>query len=218
MCCHWHARYGIISNRRLPWPAMRILITNNTLAGRAGTELYVRDIARGLQERGHTPIAYSTKLGEVAAELRKATIPVVDDLSRLPFQPDIIHGQHHLDAMTALLSLPGVPAVYFCHGWLPWEENPPLFPRILRYVAVDGACQERVLCESGIPEEKVRLMLNFVDLKRFQIRAPLPSKPRRALVFSNSAHQANYAGIIREACTRFQVEVDVVGSSAGNAT
>ena len=54
---------------------MRILITNNGLATRAGTELYVRDLALGLLKRGHTPIAYSTKLGEVATEIRAATVP-----------------------------------------------------------------------------------------------------------------------------------------------
>lgn len=42
---------------------MRVLITNNTLAGRAGSELYVRDLALALLRRGHTPLAYSTNLG-----------------------------------------------------------------------------------------------------------------------------------------------------------
>jgi hypothetical protein len=197
---------------------MRILITNNTLAGRAGSELYVRDIALALQNRGHTPIAYSTKLGDVADELRRATIPVIDDLTRLPFRPDLIHGQHHLDTMTALLSLPGVPAVYFCHGWMPWEEIPPLFPRILRYVAVDNTCLERVIYEQCIPAEKVRVMFNFVDLKRFQPRAPLPPKPQRALYFSNYACEDEGLKIIREACARFQIQLDVIGLTAGNST
>ncbi len=49
---------------------MRILLTNNSLGGRAGTELYVRDIAIELMRRGHRPVAYSTKLGTVAEELR----------------------------------------------------------------------------------------------------------------------------------------------------
>jgi hypothetical protein len=55
---------------------MRVLFTNNTLAGRMGTELYVRDVAVALLKRGHQPIAYSTILGDVADELRAAGIPV----------------------------------------------------------------------------------------------------------------------------------------------
>ena len=106
---------------------MRILITNNTLADRAGSELDLLDLRGASRIRGHTPIAYSTHLGAVADELRRATIPVVDNLENLS-PPDIIHGQHHLDTMTALLALPGVPAIYVCHGWAPWQERPPLFP------------------------------------------------------------------------------------------
>src|SRR5262249_56136745 len=95
---------------------LRILITNNTLGNRAGSELYVRDLAVALLKRGHTPIAYSTSLGEVARELRAATIPVIDDLDLLATPPGIIHGHHHLDTMTALFHFPGSPPDYFSHA------------------------------------------------------------------------------------------------------
>ena len=49
---------------------MRVLLTNNTLAQRGGSELYVRDVAIELMRRGHQPVAYSTLLGEVAEEFR----------------------------------------------------------------------------------------------------------------------------------------------------
>ena len=195
---------------------LRILITNNTLGNRAGSELYVRDLAVALLKRGHTPIAYSTSLGEVARELRAATIPVIDDLDLLAAPPDIIHGQHHLDTMTALLRFHGVPAVYFCHGWIPWEEAAPRFPRILRYVAVDHTCRDRLVFEHGIPENHIRVLFNFVDLDRFKPRAPLPIRPRRAVVFSNQANEYTHIGPIREACVRCGITVDVIGLSAGN--
>ena len=95
---------------------MRILITNNTLARRAGSELYVRDLALGLIKRGHTVFAYSTNLGDVARELQSAGIEVVNNLDQLEFEPNIIHGHHHLDTMTALLRFPHVPAIFVCHG------------------------------------------------------------------------------------------------------
>ena len=105
---------------------MRVLITNHALAYRAGSELYVRDVAKELLRRGHTPIAYSTKLGDVALELRTATVPVVDDLAFVSVPPDIIHGQHHIETMSALLHFNDVPGIYFCHGWFAWEESPPV--------------------------------------------------------------------------------------------
>jgi len=198
--------------------ALRILITNHGLKERAGSELYVRELALWLLRNGHSPIVYSSKLGEVASEIRQATVPVVDDLADVAVQPDLIHGQHHVETMTALLHFPHTPAVFFCHGWLPWEETPPHFPRILRYVAVDDTCRDRLVCEHGIEEEVVRVILNFVDLKRFVPRGELSAKPRRALVFSNSASETTYVANVREACRRAGISLDVVGSKAGRTS
>jgi glycosyltransferase involved in cell wall biosynthesis len=195
---------------------LRVLVTNNSLARRAGTELYTRDLALGLLERGHTPIVFSTISGEVAQELRAATVAVISDLNALAVAPDVIHGQHHMEAMMALLHFPRVPAVHFCHGWLPWQESPPHFPRILRYVAVDYTCRDRLILESGIPEEKVRVLLNFVDLERFKPRAPLPPRPARGLLFSNYANQETHLRVVREAAAHAGIELDVVGFGVGN--
>jgi hypothetical protein len=54
---------------------LRVLITNNTLAGRAGTELYVRDTALELLKRGHSPIAYSTYWERLRANWKKQMFP-----------------------------------------------------------------------------------------------------------------------------------------------
>lgn len=197
--------------------SLRILLTNNTLAAQAGSELYVRDLAIELMRRGHRPVAYSSVHGLVAEELRSATIPVIDDLAALGEAPDIIHGQHHLDAMAAMLRFPQVPAVYVCHGWAPWEEKPPLFPTIGRYVAVDDLCRERLLSTLGIRAADIDIIYNFVDLQRFQPRAALPDKPAKALVFSNYAADSPQLLAIRQACTRFGIEqVDVAGVASGN--
>lgn len=195
---------------------MRVLITNNTLAERAGSELYVRDIALALLQRGHQPVAYSTRLGAVAAELREATIPVIDDLSLLTVTPDIIHGQHHLDAMTAMLYFPDTPAVYFCHGWVPWEEMAPHFPTIQRYVAVDDLCRERLQCMHGIPPDRIRTIRNFFDPRRHLLRDDLPAVPRRALVLSNQMREEGNLGILRQACAARGITLDAVGLAVGN--
>ena len=136
---------------------MRILLTNHALDLRSGTELYIRDVALGLLARGHEPLAYSRHLGEVARELRRSTVPVLDDLEHLEQPPDLIHAQHHLEAMTALARFPETPAVYVCHGWLPDEEAPPRHPRILRYAAVDELVRRRLQDECGISGRRVSL-------------------------------------------------------------
>jgi glycosyltransferase involved in cell wall biosynthesis len=197
---------------------VRVLLTNNTLKWRSGTELYVLDVARRLKQLGHEPVAYSPHLGEVAELLALAGVPVTRNLLNLPFRPDIIHGHHHIETMTALASLPAVPAVYFCHGSVPWQEMPPVFPRILRYVAVDEVCRERVVREAKIPFEKIRLLLNFVDTDVFRPRQPLPPRPVRALVFSNSASEENYAAAVRAACQQCGITLEMRGLASGNPT
>ncbi|HEX7680748.1 MAG TPA: glycosyltransferase [Thermoanaerobaculia bacterium] len=196
---------------------MRVLLTNNTLSMRAGSELYVRDVALALLRLGHQPVAYSTRLGEVAEELRTATVPVIDDLAQLAAEPDVIHGHHHLDAMTAMLHFPRVPAIYFCHGWVPWEEMAPQFPTIRRYVAVDDLCQERLQCVHGIVPDKIRIIRNFVDLERFPLRDELPAAPRRALVFSNYLNEQRGLAVLREVCASRGIALDAVGLSTGHS-
>lgn len=198
---------------------LQILITNNALGARRGSELYVRDVALGLLKRGHNPLVYSSSLGEVAAELAAANIPVVDDLNKLTETPDLIHGHHHMDTMTALLHFPRVPAINFCHSSTNWYETPVRFPRVLRYVAVDHACRDRLIHRHSIPETSIRVLLNFVDLARFKMRStPLPARPRRALLFSNYANEQTHLHVVREACKETNLELDVVGSGYQNAS
>ncbi|HEV7515048.1 MAG TPA: glycosyltransferase family 4 protein [Thermoanaerobaculia bacterium] len=203
---------------------MKILFTNTTLAHRTGSELYVLEVARALLARGHQPVAWSPVLGDLAAELRAAAVPVLADLAEVAAlpgwggAPDLIHGQHHLETMTALLRFPGTPGIFVCHGSLPWEEAPPRFPRLHRYVAVDAATRER-LTAAGVPAERIRMVFNFVDLARFPARSPrspLPRRPRRALVFSNSAAGATFLPAVHAACGVAGLALDVAGIASGH--
>jgi len=195
---------------------IRVLITNHTLASRSGTETYVRDLALGLLRRNHQPVVYSPELGPIARELRHATVPVVDRIDQLGSRPDIIHGNDGPGLISALLHFPGVPAAFFCHSWSERPSQPPLFPRILRYVAVDELCRDRVTAENGVPDDRVRVLLNAVDLERFQPRPPLPERPRRALMYRATPTERSYVATLEAACRRAGVELDV--GRGGEAT
>lgn len=195
--------------------SLTILFTNNTLAERAGSELWVRDVARELLARGHRPIAFSLVTGAVAADLRAATIPVVDDLDKVGVPPDVIHGHHHVETLIAALHFPGVPIVHLCHGWIPWEERPLKHPSIVKYIAVDDPSSDRLIAEEGIAPDRVEILRNFVDLSRFAPRGPLPDRPGRALVFSNGASPDGYAGVIRDACARSGIQLEIGGTRSG---
>jgi Glycosyltransferase Family 4 len=192
---------------------LRVLITNRILQTRTGTEVYVRDLAASLLRRGHLPIVYSPHLGEMAAEIRAGTVPVVDDLANIGTAPDIIHGHHGLETLAALLAFPGVPAVAVCHSWLGWPDAPVIFPRVARYLAVDRTCRDRLVFEHGLPEDRVDVRFNAIDLAQFQPRGPLPARPARALVFGNSSGGA-YLTAIEQACATHGIAVDTAGIRA----
>ena len=193
---------------------MRVLLTNTSLAHRTGSELYVAEVARALAARGHRPAVWSPRLGGLAAELLAEGIAVASDLDAIGEPPELIHGQHHLPAMAALLRFPGAPGVFVCHGALPWEEEPPRHPRIRRYVAVDQATRERIAA-AGVPDDRIRTLWNFVDLARFRLRPPLPPKPRRALAFGNTASETTWLPAVRAACARAGIALDAAGLASG---
>lgn len=213
----WTAGELMCNRPSSPEEKLRILITNTCLASWTGSELYARDIALQLFKRGHKPVLYSPRLGELAERLTACGIPVLSSLKTLEGIPDLIHGQHHLETMTALAQFPGVPAIYFCHGRGPWEEVPPSHPRILRYVAVSSPVKDHLI-SYGIEAGRIARILNFVDLERFQPREPLPRAPKRALLFNNQANGANSGRTVRKACDCYGISLDIVGQLNGNPT
>ena len=174
----------------------------------------MRDLAERLLARGDTPLVYTPEPGEIAQELRRSGVEVAVDPRKLSAKPDLIHGHHEIPAMKALLYFRGVPGLFVCHDRRHHSDIPPAFPRICRYVAVDYYCRERLI-EHGIAEERIRIVPNGVDLARFRPRDPLPERPRRALVFSNNASERAYLSVVREACARAGLSLDVIGAAAG---
>lgn len=196
---------------------MRILIANVTLATRTGTETAARDLALGLQAAGHQPMLYSRTLGDIAREIRARGIPVVSDLHCLLDAPDIIHGNHHIEMMEALLTFRDCPGLFVCHDRTAVWSAPPRIGRIRRYVAVDHNCLERLTDEYGLPAHQTHVIFNAVDMERFVQRSRLPTHPRRALVFSNYAGENTHLEALRDACATENIELDVIGAGVGRS-
>ena len=196
---------------------MKVLITNLVLWPRTGTVMYVRDLARGLLARGIAPAVLSRPAGPVCAELRAAGVPVVGRCRDLPWVPDVIHGHHGPVLSEALRRFPRVPAINICHDHLSVFERAVVHPAVRRHFGVSEACLRRQHAD-GVPAASATLLPNFVDLERFRARAPLPARPRRALVFSNYASEATHLPAVREACRRAGLTLDVVGAGVGRAS
>ena len=196
---------------------MNILITNRILAGRSGTEVVVRDLSSALKKRGHNPMVYSPVLGPSAEEIRHDGIAVYSDIREIDCIPDVIHGHHHPQTLISLLRFPNTPAIFVCHDAVAWHDDPLVFPRVLRHVAVDNRCKRRFDRMPQIRPENVRLVLNAVDLSRFTPRPPLPEHPRRAVIFSNYASRWTQVPAIQSACNRLNIPCDVIGLEYGSA-
>lgn len=193
---------------------MRVLITNLQLWPRTGTVLYVRDLALGLIRRGLTPAVHSLAIGPIRDELDAAGVRVVSDPRDVPWTPDVIHGHHAALVRLAIRAHPGVPVLTVCHDHTSPHDGALRHPAVRRHFAVSALCVRRRLGE-GVPADAVEWLPNFVDLERFRPRAPLPVRPRRALVFSNYASEATHLPPIRAACERLGLQLDVVGLGVG---
>ncbi len=202
---------------------MNILITNATLAIRGGTVLVVRDLVHGLRAAGHRLIVYSPlQQPDIVADIEACGAAVVPDLASLPagFAPDLIHGNHHVELVEALLRFPHARGVFVCHHRSDYSAAPPRMDRIHRYVAVDELCLERLTLEYAIPAAQTRVIYNSVDTDRFLPRAtPLPSAPARAAIFSNYAGAGRDTQLeaVRAACETLHLPLDVIGSGVGNS-
>lgn len=188
-----------------------ILFTNIWLAVRAGTESVTRDLSLGMLRRGHRPIVYTPTRGTVADELAAKGVVVIDDLRNLGEMPDVMHAHHSVPCGEALIRFPALPAIFTCHAFEHWLEAPVHFPQIATYLAVDGACRDRLVQGEGIAPERVVLMPNAVDLSRIPQRAqPLAQRPRRAFAFGKAAMVPE----LRRACEQLGIAFDIIGYGA----
>ncbi|NPD45544.1 MULTISPECIES: glycosyltransferase family 4 protein [unclassified Lentimicrobium] len=196
---------------------MNILLVNIWLANLTGTEVYIRDLAINLLDRGVDVEVFSPVIGETSKAIRNAGINVVDDIDKLLIKPDLIHAHHYISTMEAICRFPDVPVVYFQHDRIHLVDHPPRYFGIRKYMAVDYNCLDRLLIDNRIEKEKTGVLYNWVDTDRFKRRIQFKKKPLRALVFSNYATSDNHFRNIQEACLAEGIELDGIGSGLGES-
>ncbi|MDN8613094.1 glycosyltransferase family 4 protein [Variovorax ginsengisoli] len=178
--------------------------------------MFTRDLALWLRRRGHAVTIFATTFGDMADELRYASIACVTDVADMAGRPDVIIGNTHHETVRALLHFHDVPVLTICHDRSADHGRPARFAQVVCHVAVDENCAERLVHEFGIPRERIELIQNGVDLSRFLPRPALPVRPRSALVFSNYASHDAQLEEVRAACTQRGLTLDVIGSGSGN--
>lgn len=191
---------------------MNILITNCTLDSRSGTTIVVKDLSYYLNMIGHTVAVYSPQCGALAAEIRAMGIEVVENLDRLQLQPDIIHGHHIIPLFDALHHWPSIPAIYVCHDFTAWHDEPIYHPNIIKYIGVGRLTQSRIHQALNICSDQILLVHNSFNESLFKQIRSLPSKPLSCLVYSK---YPQIDQVILPVCKRLGLQVDVAGSGFG---
>jgi hypothetical protein len=167
---------------------MRILWTNHALDHPAGTEIFTRDLTRELHRRGHEVEIFCTRAGVLAEELRAQGLPVHTDPRTLAGKFDLIHGQHFVETAVALAALPGVPALFFCHGATSgdWIEHPPFHPRVARWLTTCENLRQHLARAFDHEASAIGVVANPVDIAALPDAAAPAWPPRRAVVFHNT--------------------------------
>lgn len=178
--------------------------------------MFTIEVARELSRRGNEVAVFCPHIGEPAELMYSGGVQVKNRLVDVPWRPDIIHGQHHLQAMAALSYFADVPAIYYCHGISPWVERVPIHPRIRTYVMMCEWMITPIKTEFDIPGDRIAAIANFVNTKRFsRVRTP-PDRLRRAALFGNVGFGQEEQRRLQQACLENGMSLEKIGAEYGN--
>ena len=186
---------------------MRVLITNFVFGTRSGSENVAELLADALRVAGHHVMIFAPTLVDDAHWMIHTGHLVYNDINQIPYRPDVIHAHHVSPCFIAMARFPDVPVVYTCHSSTFELEAPMLHPQIRHYVAVDEACRDKCLSR-GIPADRLTIVPNAVDARRFISRPLLPDRPGRALLLTKLS---GVAEPVRGACAEKGIILDELG-------
>jgi hypothetical protein len=185
---------------------MRILLATTFLNCLTGSELFLYDLALGLQRRGHDVTCW---VRDHAPDAPLPRLLAFNDVA----VPEELPEESEVDAVVFQLleTFPifrerylGVPRFAVCHGpKLPAHIAPPDFPRTTHLALT----REGFVYLRRTGHEHVAFTGYGVDLDRFAPATPIAERPRRAVVHSKYCD----VDLVREACAELGIELTEVG-------
>ncbi|MFA7290300.1 MAG: methyltransferase domain-containing protein [Melioribacteraceae bacterium] len=194
---------------------LNILITNHHLDGYTGSEIFTLTLAKSLKDRGHKVTVYSKFINEIGNEFRNYGINLIENLNEVKhINFDIAHIHHNISLIEVRNVFPHVPVVFLSQGILPFLEHPPFFDlNVARYIAISEEIKEELI-NSGILEKSIDIVGNLIDIKKFRNINEIKEIPKKALVISGRI-DSDKELIIREACSKLNIEVEFIGGRFG---
>jgi glycosyltransferase involved in cell wall biosynthesis len=184
---------------------MNILASSYTL-DLAGVPTFTLTMYKELVKRHHNITIYSPMGGKLETEMN-----VIKDVKDIK-TPDVIIAQHTNCAVDLKRAFPKIPLVFYSHGLLPEIEQPPPFPADL-YFAINEEVKGNFI-NKGVPEDKIRMVRDFIDTERFTSQKPLHKKLERVLFISNYKKWKNFK-TVAGACQKLGVLLKCCGAPYG---
>jgi glycosyltransferase involved in cell wall biosynthesis len=189
---------------------MRILITNHSLDGMAGTETATYTLALALRGAGHEVLIATAAKGFVAEVLGRQGVEVTENMAEWGGREfDVIHAQHNTMALVAGHYFPRTPMVFQSHGVIPELEQPPSIDLgIAAYIAVSEEVRDSLERNHGL--DNVVVVRNGIDCRRFRPKLPVRERPERVLVISNH-FENEVRSVVSDACRLIGADLRIVG-------
>ena len=149
-----------VGERKLP---QRVLITNSTIGGRSGTEVWIYEIYNWLSSKDIDVLVFAPNLNHKNPKTL-SLLPYTSSIREASkFKPDLIHLQHagHHKISELLECFESIPVFNLLHG-ISDQIELPLHPKNLKFL--HGGVS-RLICSKGafLTKQKTLLLKNFTD-------------------------------------------------------
>lgn len=197
-------------------PAKRpvVLLTTNHLSGWTGSETLLLTLVEGLRAAGCGLAVYARHLDrDWFVRQVGEDVPVTNDLGALLGRSfDLAHVQHSTCLVDVREAFPRLPVVFSSLGVLPFLEQPPPFEcGIARYLAISEEVGGNLVAQ-GAPTDRIDIIRNLVNERRFAPTEPIRVRPERILVVSYRMEEARRM-MLRSAARLVGASIRFVGGA-----
>lgn len=193
---------------------MRLLLATNHL-GLGGSESYLLTVAEQFQRLGHEVVLFTVEEGGGVVVARERGIPLCEP-GEVPADLDAAIVQDAAVSHEVAAQRPALPQLFVAHSESFDLQAPPQLGGAVRVVV---ALNDRVAARmrSFAAEPEVVRLRQPIDTERFTPRSPLPQRPRRALLLSNTPH-GDRIGMLEGACAAAGIELTRLGGLRGQTS
>lgn len=195
---------------------LSILLTTNHLLGWTGSETLVSTLTEILSERGCQLIIYARHINwEWVRQHGDPRVHMVDDLEQVrDHHFDLAHVHHSSCLVDVKAAFPTLPVVFSSLGVLPFLEQPaPIELGVHFFLAVSEEVATS-LHAHGVPRDRIQVLRNVVNEKRFLPATLVRPRPGRILVLSYKMRESQ-RNLLRAAAERLGASIRFLGDVTG---